>query len=139
MFGDRSVVDAVATQFNLSVVSTHASRLLGGTVVRYAIQNGTPVAVMTAALARDPRTDETSLNHLFTLQAGESGSPQRFEHQKLSLPTGADVLSGSGIRIAVIDTAIDPDHPTLQGAAGHDTTFGAGLANVRATLKALRP
>lgn len=109
--GSAQTAASLAATFGLEVRSTRQSTLLGVTVARLGIPDGRPVSVVLAQLAADPRSLDRVPNHVFSLQqVTRIGS---YAFQRIGLD--ASRASGAGVRVAVIDTAVDEDHPLLSG------------------------
>ncbi len=110
--GDAANVAEVAAAFGLEVRSQRSSVLLGSTLARFGIPDGRPVGVVLAQLAGDARATRRVPNHVYDLQ--QAGSVVNYAFQRIALtPDGA---SGEGVRVAVIDTAIDETHPAIRDA-----------------------
>ncbi|EKF20713.1 S8 family serine peptidase, partial [Nitratireductor pacificus] len=110
--GGDGVAAAVAQQFGLEVRSARVSNLLGRTVVRFGIPDGRPVGFVLAQLAGDGRLAARVPNHVFQLQQASGVVGYAFERIALD----AAEASGANVSVAVIDTALDPEHPALAGA-----------------------
>lgn len=109
--GGPGVVEQVAAAFGLEVRSQRQSALLGATIARLGIPDGRPVGTVLAQLAADGRASRREPNSVFTLQQGAGAASYAF--QRIALDAAA--ASGEGVRVAVIDTAVDETHPVLQG------------------------
>ena len=110
--GDAAVAAAVAADFGLEVRSQRASALLGSTIVRYGIPDGRPVGVVLAQLAGDGRASRRAPNHVYDLQ--QAAGIVNYAFQKIAL--APEAANGEGVRVAVIDTAIDETHPAIRNA-----------------------
>lgn len=120
--GGRNEADNVARSLGLTVVSVRPSLLLGNTLARFRIPDGRTVPSVLAQLARAPGIDQPAPNHLFDLQAGTSGA-LGFAFKHIQLDAVAGRVSGRGVRVAIIDSAVDRDHAALRGAIA--ATFDA--------------
>jgi subtilisin family serine protease len=69
------------------------------------------VATVLAQLAADPRTLTRVPNHVVVLQ--QAGAVVNYAFKRISLDS--EKANGRDVRIAVIDTAIDAEHPALAG------------------------
>ncbi len=105
----------IANDYGLTVVEQRFLSVLGGLVARLSIPDGRPVALVRAALALDPLVLEAVPNHIYQL----NGDMKAYDHYSMKL-TGIQkahgVVRGRGVKIAIIDSAVDEDHPALKGA-----------------------
>jgi hypothetical protein len=109
--GGPAAVQQIANAFGLQVRAQRSSTLLGATVVRFGIPDGRPVSAVLAELGGDARVRNRGANHVYTLQQAASVANYAFERIALD----ADSANGADVRIAVIDTGVDADHPALKG------------------------
>ncbi|MEQ1672715.1 MAG: S8 family serine peptidase, partial [Hyphomicrobium sp.] len=95
----------------------YVSNLLGTRVVRLRIPDTRSVAGVVQQLSADARVQVAQPNYVFTANGAAAGKmlPQ-YAPQKLHLNEAHKIASGSIIKIAVIDTAIDASHPVFGGA-----------------------
>lgn len=110
--GDAAVAAAVAADFGLEVRSQRTSNLLNSTIARLGIPDGRPVGVVLAQLAGDGRTTRRVANHVYNLQ--QAAGVVSYAFQRIAL--APDSANGEGVRVAVIDTAIDETHPAIKDA-----------------------
>lgn len=72
-----------------------------------------------AALNRDPRVDLAQRMNLFSTQAAKYDDPYR-ELQSaatmLEVERAHELATGRGVSVAIIDSAVDADHPDLRGS-----------------------
>jgi hypothetical protein len=123
---DRNVspqtVDAVARRLGLATVASQGFGLSGGTLFRFRITNGRPVAEAIRALEAE-HIGTAQPNYVFKLQQGTTqaarpgqGDPSQYVVNKLHLVDVHRIAIGADVPIAVIDSAIDARHPELAGA-----------------------
>jgi subtilisin family serine protease len=121
-YGPSPSVDRVLTQ----LAHEHDLRRIEGWPIQsldlycevLTVPNGRDVAEVLAELKRDPRVDLAQRMNLFNTQAA------RYDDPYLELQTAAtamdvesahELATGRGVSIAIIDSAIDGDHPDLRG------------------------
>jgi hypothetical protein len=129
-------VAALATKYGLEVISTQSFSLLGRTVYRFRITGGLSVRGAIAALQSGGATISAQPSYAFTLAqdgaapaattsqgtpapaapAQNQGDSAQYVVAKLGLLEAHGVATGKGVKIAVIDSEIDAQHPDLRGA-----------------------
>ena len=114
-----AVEDQIASAYRLQRISGSAIPLLGARAQVYRIGDQRPVQSVIAALAADPRVMLVQRNLVYQRQ-GVAGSDAiraaQYGLDKIGAPRAHELSTGRGIRIAVIDTGVDAEHPDLQGA-----------------------
>lgn len=117
--GDAALAAAIAATNALEVISTRTSILLGGTIARFRIPDGRSVGQVLAQIEADGRAARSDPNHIFNLQ--QSASLSQYAFERIALKIGA--ASGRDVSVAVIDSAVEIDHPALKGVvvASHDS------------------
>ncbi len=113
--GNGANIDTIAGRNGLTVRARRRSALLGGFIVRFGINDGRTPAQVSRTLQADPATETVAPNHIYRLQ-GSVYEEARFAPKKIGMPVEGFGLSGKNVRIGIIDTAVDPDHPDLRGA-----------------------
>jgi Subtilase family len=114
--GDGTNVAQIAADLGLQIRSQRTSFLLGTTVVRFGIPPGRSVGAVLAQLGQDARSRNAGANHIYTTQ--QSAPVKGFAFTNIAFDTGD--ANGSGVRIAVIDTARDTKHPSLTNITAED-------------------
>lgn len=128
-------VTAIQRRFRLTAIESQRVELLGSTFYRWRIPDRRSVPAVIRALDGDTRIASAQPNYLFTLQqAAEArpapadtasggaakpvseGDPAQYAVARMRLPEAHGIARGDNIRVAVIDSAVDPDQPELAGA-----------------------
>jgi hypothetical protein len=149
--------DTLAQQYNLQRLNNQTLTLIAARAQLYAIPDGRTVAALVSVLGADPRVRFAQGNFAYRRQ-GETGKAQQAEApqyalSKMSVAPAHEMALGRGVRIAVIDSAIDAAHPDLAGAVlntfdatnrsadtsdGHGTAV-AGIIGARGTVRGVAP
>lgn len=116
---------------DIYVIEQTDSQLAGVTVVRARILNQRPVMAVTTALAADQGVLLAQPNVVYRLNyAGPARSaespPLQYALGSLRLPQAHGVARGNEVLVGMVDSAVDRDHPDLDGAiaAMFDATAG---------------
>jgi subtilisin family serine protease len=136
----QSLGRELARTYGLEVLSAEAIPLLRARVQLMRVRGARSQEVVLASLRHDPRVRSVQPNHryLHTGAAGQrysnaaeaeasrtSGIPQ-YAPRKIGLPEAHQLALGRHVLIAVIDSAVDGEHPELRGAVVR--TFNAAGA-----------
>jgi subtilisin family serine protease len=134
----------VASAYSLREVTSWPIQLLSMHCVVFEIANGRPVADVVAALSKDSRVALAQpLQEFHTLTTeGAAAAPSAatapstavapYNDPLYDLQTNMSALGiarahertqGAGVRVALIDTGVDVDHPDLRGAIVHSHSF----------------
>ncbi|HUL48213.1 MAG TPA: S8 family serine peptidase [Steroidobacteraceae bacterium] len=124
----------VASEYALREVASWPIRELAVHCVVFEIVNGRPAADVLAALAHDPRVALAQpLNEFHTLTAPSpvpAYNDPLYDLQTnlpaLGIPDAHLRAQGEGVRVALIDTAVDARHPDLAGRIAHSRSFIGG-------------
>ena len=126
----KSLGQELARTYGLEVLSTEAIPLLRARAELMRVPGTRPQEPIIASLRRDPRVRAVQGNQRYLhtgavsdgyLHAGEAetsrppGIPQ-YGPRKIGLPEAHQLALGRHVLIAVIDSAIDGEHPELRGA-----------------------
>jgi len=82
------------------------------------VPEGRDVAEVVAALKRDPRVDLAQPMNLFTTQTAKYDDPYldlQSAATEMDVENAHELATGRGVSIAIIDSAVDGDHPDLRG------------------------
>ena len=82
------------------------------------VPEGRDVAEVIAALQRDPRVDLAQPMNLFTTQTTRYDDPYvdlQSAATEMEVERAHELATGRGVSIAIIDSAVDGDHPDLRG------------------------
>lgn len=126
MRGGEQELAQLASDYSLTIREQRFLSIIGGLFVRLGIPDGRPVALVRASLALDPLVIEATPNHIFELNAEKSAIDQ-YSLKLTGINKAHEVARGRGVRIGIIDTAVDETHPALSG--GVAGTFD-GLAKI---------
>jgi subtilisin family serine protease len=127
-------VAAFTAKYGLEIISTQTFSLLGRTVYRFRITGGLPVRTVIGGLQSNGATISAQPSYQFwanqdaaapastssqgapTPPAQPQGDSAQYVVAKLGLVEAHSLATGKGIKIAVIDSEIDAQHPDLRGA-----------------------
>jgi len=123
------IVARLAQQFDLTFDLPVPLVLLDGALVRFSFESGRSLESLLAALSADPDVDLVQPNYDY-LASKDQTPPQnapQYAGKTIRLEEAHLLARGQGVMIAVIDTAIETDHPELTGAiAGVFDAVGEG-------------
>jgi len=112
--------DALARRHGLVRLQLQNVALIGATIGLFRISDGRPFARVSRELAREAGVLRIQADFRYLLQdekpAASEGDPAQYALQKLRLPEAHGLSRGAGVKIAVIDSGIDLQHPELAGA-----------------------
>jgi len=113
---------ALARRHRLRRISSQDFPLTGSTVSLFRIVGQRPVEQVQAELRADAAVRSVQPNFRYVLQdqktvpAVAEGDPAQYALAKLRIPEAHTLANGKGVVVAVIDSAIDTDHPELAGS-----------------------
>jgi len=121
-YGPSPSVDRVLTQ----LAHEHDLRRVEGWPIQsldvycevLAVPEGRDVADVLATLSRDPRVDLAQRMNLFNTQAAKYDDPYlelQSAASAMEVERAHELATGRGVSVAIIDSAIDADHPDLRG------------------------
>jgi len=136
-------INAIRTRHRLTQLDSQQIALLNSTVYRWRIPDRRSVATVVRALEGDNRVASAQPNYLFALQQTPAeaktdptaalppryGDPAQYALAKMRLQDAHRIAKGGEIRVAVIDSGVDPEQPELAGAlAGSFDTLKSPFA-----------
>lgn len=122
-YGPSPSVDRVLTQ----LAHEHGLRRVEGWPIQsldvycevLTVPAGANVAEVLAALNRDSRVDLAQRMNLFNTQSAKYDDPYldlQFAATAMEIERAHELATGRGVSIAIIDSAVDADHPDLRGS-----------------------
>jgi len=111
--------DALARRHGLARVASQSFPLLDATIGLFRITDRRPADAVRRELAADGSVHAVQPNFRYLLQqqtASSEGDPAQYALAKLRLPEAHTLAHGADVRIAVIDSSIEADHPELAGS-----------------------
>ncbi|MBV8754388.1 MAG: S8 family serine peptidase [Hyphomicrobiales bacterium] len=116
-----SQLDAIARRLRLTRLDVHPMRLVGRSIHRWRINDGSSVATAISSLAGESRIAGAQPNYLFAQEGADDpqpaamGDPAQYVIAKLHLADAHRLATGERILVALIDSGIDTAHPDLAG------------------------
>jgi hypothetical protein len=128
--GDAATPGNFARRQGLQLVQSRPLSLIGKSIVRYRVTDGRDLRAVLRRAARESVVASAQPDYLYALQeevnadappaAAQSpavpAAPASYVGGALNLPQAHLIATGKGVRVAVIDSLIDPDHAELEGA-----------------------
>jgi subtilisin family serine protease len=128
----EATLTTIARRNRMTRLESYDFALTGRRMFRWRIDDGRPVAQAIRALQADARLNVLAAqpNYLYSLEQQSapvslaSGDPAQYALAKLRLPEAHALARGESVTVAVIDSAVDTQHPDLAGVvvASHNTT-----------------
>ncbi len=151
-----ATLDAIAFSHGMTRLETVRIGLTRRTLHRWRIDRGGSVPEMIIALSRDKRfagqIAGAQAIHLYELSQAGTLNVDQYAPTKLNIPSAHRLATGNEIIVAVIDSAVDGDHPDLAeaivqnfnaaGDAAQPHPHGTGMAGAiagRRTLLSVAP
>lgn len=145
----RKTSRALAADYHLRETSSWPIAVLGVHCLTYELPQGADPKPLLARLARDPRVE--SAQPLLTFETAANRYNDPYENlqknvQEMAVTEAHSVSRGASVRVAVIDTGVDVDHPDLpvhlstrnfvdnDTGAFHEDAHGTAVAGVIAAV-----
>jgi len=116
----RDASRALAAQYGLRETSSWPIALLGVHCLVYALPENADPERIRGALSRDPRVESVQpLQQFDTASNGYNDPYASLQNnvQRMAIPEAQSLGLGAGVRVAVIDTGVELDHPDLPSTA----------------------
>ena len=147
-----AALDNAAAALGLTRLESVRIALTGRTLHRLRINDGTPVREKIPQTSGQSGFNGAQANFLYQLTQAGPLNAEQYAPTKLKIPDAHSYASGTGITVAVIDSAVDTAHPDLSDAivGNHNATgdavpphpHGTGMAGAiagRRTLLSIAP
>ena len=122
----RAASRALAAKYGLAEVSSWPIAVLGVHCLVYRIPAGADAVQLTALLQQDGRVESVQPLQSFNTQSDSYNDPYAKLQQNVAQMSIFDAQAfsrGGGVRVAVIDTGADVDHPDFKPHATTDRNF----------------
>ena len=126
-------INAVALRYGLTQLETQNFALIGVTLYRWRIGPRATVPNLVRVLGNERSVASVQPNFLFTLQedtakapAGALGNGAQYVLDKLQVGQAQQIATGKTVRVAVIDSRIDPKLADLDGSIAKSFNAVAG-------------
>ena len=137
----QSTIDQIARRYNLTLLESQDFALLGGTLHRWRVAGGRPLADVIGALEGERAVASAQPNYVFTLQddvetaATVAGDPAQYALAKLHIREAHQFATGKQVTLAMIDSEVDVQHPDLTGtvAKSFDALGGGDVPHKHGT------
>ena len=114
-----NTIRAIMADFGFEYLTATPLDLLGVSLAKFRLPEGMDPEQATILLAGDPRALSVQPNYLYEVAQSQSADMMRnlqYAPQKLDLAQAHVFSTGEGIKIGLIDTAVDPAQPELSDA-----------------------
>ena len=113
-----AIAKALSEEYRLREVGNFPLSSIRVQCIVYQIAEDRPLEKVVDELRRDPRVESVQTNQVFAgMQASHSDPYAALEYGAMAIHADQAhrVSTGKGVRISVIDTGMDKDHPDLRG------------------------
>ena len=116
----RNLENLIARKYRLRKLKGYNLELIKARVQTYRIPDRRSVESVLRQLRRDKRIISVQPNYVYKLVTGQNSfsgkGDLQYSHHMMRLPAAHKHATGHKIKIAIIDTGIDTEHPELLGA-----------------------
>jgi subtilisin family serine protease len=130
-------------EHRLALLGVHPLSLINTVLYRFRITDRRQVPAVIGGLQADRRIAAVQPNYIYTLQDADApsaalGDPMQYVVSKMHLPEAHGLATGDHVLVALIDSAIDAQHPDLSGAivGGFDAFGGTVVPHSHGTAMA---
>jgi subtilisin family serine protease len=118
-------LNALARRHRLTQLESRDFTLPPRRLARLRINDGRPVAAVIRSLQQEASILAAQPNYYYSLEQGASATADSIQYAlgKMRLPEAHALVKGNNVRVAIVDTTIDAQHPDLAGAV--TATFDA--------------
>jgi subtilisin family serine protease len=123
------LTQALQVEYQLRQVGAFPLTSLGVQCLVFQVPEDRSIAAVLARLAADPRVDLAQLNQVFEgLRAAHSDpyAPLQYGAQVIRADAAHRSSTGRRVKVAVVDTGVDKDHPDLRGQIVQTANFVDG-------------
>ncbi len=109
---------ALASQYGVEVRELGVIELINARIWHLTLVRGQNLQTILAQLLQDNRVISAQPNYIYTPVQGtrQDGEPAPYNKAALNPPRDPGVASGTGVKVAIIDTCVDSKHAEIEGA-----------------------
>ena len=123
------VAQALASEYRLQQSGSFPLRSIRVQCLVFQVPPERSIADLIAALRADPRVESVQQNQIFVgaqEKEGDSHARLSYAARLIGVDAARRTSQGKGIRVAVVDTGVDQDHPKLRGRIATAQNFVDG-------------
>lgn len=124
-----AVTQSLASEYRLQQSGSFPLRSIGVHCLVFPVPPERSIADLIAALRADPRVESVQQNQIFVgtqQKDGDSLTGLSYAARLIGVDAARRTSQGKGIRVAVVDTGVDQDHPKLRGRIATAQNFVDG-------------